>query len=160
MRLQLLESPGQHSRHREVEHRRHDERRHIELALYDRARDAQQVIHRENVDERRILDEVDRLIRDRRQHDADHLRQDDAPHRLPVRHAERLCRLVLASRHRLDARTEDLREIRRVVQREREQRRRDIRQQDAHHRQREIDEEQLQHQRRAAHEPDIELHEP
>ena len=110
------------------------------IALHDRAGNAQQVVHREDVDERRILDEVDRLIRDRRQDDADDLRQDDATHRLRVVHAERLRGLVLPLRHRLDTRAEDLREVRRVVQRESQEGRRDVRQADADHRQRKIDE--------------------
>src|SRR3954469_6611797 len=59
-------------------------------------------------------------------------------------------------RHRLDARPEDLRHVRAVVEAEGDDGGRDGRQDDAGLREREVDEEDLEEQRRAAEERDVE----
>ena len=70
VRLQFLESIGEHGGHREVEDAGNEEGSHVELALNDGARNAQEVVHGEDVDEGGVLDEVDGLVADGGQGDA------------------------------------------------------------------------------------------
>ena len=51
----------------QVEHGGDDEGRRVEVALYDGARNAQDVVHGQDVDQGRILQEVDRFVSHRRQ---------------------------------------------------------------------------------------------
>ena len=74
----------------------------------------------EEVDQARLLDQGDELVHQRRQHPAYALRDDDQPHAGAVGEAERPGRLQLALLHALDAGAEDLADVRRRDQRQRE----------------------------------------
>ena len=157
VRLQFFESIGEYSGHGKVEDACNEKGGHVKLALDDGARDTQEVVHGEDIDEGCVLDEVDGLVADGRQGDAQYLRQDDAAHGERAAHAEDARCLKLTARHCLYARTEDLGEVGSVVEDEGKQCCRDVGEQDADHRQGKVDKEQLQHERRAAHDPDVDF---
>ena len=78
-------------RHDEVDHADDGER--FEELVVDARRAVGFIIklrHTDDVQHGGILDVDDQVVADLRQDDAEGLRQDDAFHRLPVRHAERL----------------------------------------------------------------------
>src|SRR3546814_904279 len=58
----VLEQPGQQQRHDQIERARDQERRGGEIALHDAARGAQDIVERQHVDERSILDQRDGLV--------------------------------------------------------------------------------------------------
>src|SRR4051794_20375394 len=72
----------------------------------------QQVVGADRIDERRVLEEDDRLREQHRQHVAERLRQHDQLHALRVRHADRVAGGDLPLRDRLDAGAHDLRVVR------------------------------------------------
>src|SRR5690606_27430214 len=86
----VLEQPGQQQRHNQIKGRRHQERRRREIALHNAARGAQDIVQRQHVDERRVFDQGDGFVAERRQHALHHLRQGHAPQRLQIGHAQLL----------------------------------------------------------------------
>src|SRR5690606_34768214 len=68
----VLEQPGQQQRHDQIEGRRHQERRRREIALHNAARGAQDIVERQHVDERRVFDQGDGFVAERRQHALHH----------------------------------------------------------------------------------------
>ena len=101
-------------------------------------------------DDRGILDQRDRVVAERRQHDPDRLWQDDEAHRLERRHAERERGLHLTAMDRLDAGAVDLAEVGRAVDAEADDRGADRVELDAEVREAEVDDEELDQRRRAA----------
>ena len=139
---------------------RRDERGHGRVRARKLLREREHLRHRDRERERRVLHEGDDLVADGGNDALHHLRQDDAEERAPAPQAERLRGLPLPDLDGEDAAPVDLREIRRVVQREREDRREEARVVRERHAEevvgREVDEEDLEHQRRAAHDADVE----
>ena len=85
--LEVAEDDGQHP----VDERRDEEG--LEAAAVARAdgpRPQQQLLDRDDRDQRAVLDHGDELVADGRDHDPDGLRQDDATEDEPLRHAQRL----------------------------------------------------------------------
>src|SRR5258705_8207698 len=92
-----------------------DEQVHFDqpsVALRDLRCGAGEVGRGDHVDERRVLEEDDRLREQDRDHVAERLRKDHEPHRLPVGEPQRIRGIHLAFRDRLDARAHDLAKIR------------------------------------------------
>ena len=73
--------------------------------------DAEQVEDADDQHQARVLEQADEAVDDARDDDAERLRQDDEPHHLPIAEADRLRRLVLAARDRLQAAADDLRHV-------------------------------------------------
>ena len=122
--LQPLHERATHEADDEVDERR--EHVHLDqpaVALRDLRRGAEEIGDRQHVDERRVLEQDDRLREQDRQHVAERLRQHDLAHRLPVVEAERVAGRHLPARDRLDARAHDLAVVRGLEQRERDHRR-------------------------------------
>ena len=71
--------------------------------------------------------EVQVLVRDRRDRDPERLREDDVAEPLEAREADRVRRLALAARHGQDAPADDLGDVARRVERERDEERRVLR---------------------------------
>ena len=113
--------------------------------------------------ERRVLHQRDDLVRHCRDDALDHLWQDDLEKCLRLGIAEHLRGLILPARDGLDAAAVDLGKIRRVVDDERDDDRREApvaRHRDTEQQLRPVeDDHQLQHQRRSAHDGDIRLDE-
>src|SRR5262249_18567073 len=112
--LQHLDEIGKGKRDDEVHDRR--ERVHLHqsiVAVCDLRGRAEEVGHRDDVHERGVLEQDDRLREQHRQHVAERLRQHDIAHHLPVVEPQRLTCGDLAARDGLDARTHDLRVVRR-----------------------------------------------
>lgn len=158
--LDALHRPGDHVVEDVVEDARRDERGHGRMRARKLLREREHLRYRDRERERRVLHEGDDLVADGGDDALHHLRQDDAEECAPAPQAERLCGLPLPDLDGEDAAPVDLREIRRVVQREREDRREEARVVRERHAEevvgREVDEEDLEHQRRAAHDADIE----
>jgi hypothetical protein len=113
-------------RHRDDEVRQpgDQDRRHADVLVERVAPELRQLArrqrHAEQVDQRRVLGQQHELVRQRRQDDPERLRDHDRDHRAPLRHAERARGLHLPLRHRLDARAESLRHVRRGDEPERD----------------------------------------
>ncbi len=95
-----------------------EDQRDEEVHLHQPARElaglaggAEEVLQRDNVHERSVLEQDHRLGQHDRHHVAEGLGQHDVAHRLPVVHAHRVGRGRLAPRDRLDPGADDLRVV-------------------------------------------------
>ncbi len=108
----MLLEPGDDRDHgpeqRHIDDGRADERRRIGLKRLGLGRLLEQVRHGDHGGERRVLHHVDAVVGQRRNDDADRLRQDHIDHHVLVRQAERGGCLELTMRNGLDARPENL----------------------------------------------------
>ena len=147
---------GQHRREDEVDGGGGGEDRHrLERRGLHAVADVRELDDADDVGERRVLEERDDVVHERRQRDLERLREDDVGRRLERREPERARRLGLAARHRLDAGADRLRVVRADVHRERRRGRREVGELQPRHdqRDREEDEQHLDEQRRAADRP-------
>src|SRR5512141_424252 len=107
--LELLYQRGQREAEDEVDHRREDVHLHRPVVVLPRdLRRLQQVLRADRVDQRGVLEQDDGLGEQDRQHVPERLREDHQPHRLPVRHPDRLPRHHLPPGYALDPRPHDL----------------------------------------------------
>ena len=118
--LKVRDDLARRVRQAEVQGRRDDQRfgDAVGRAL-DGVDGGHDVLHADGEADGGFLDDGDEFVGDGRQDVADGLRQDNEAHGLQLGHAERTGGLGLAAVDRLDARADDLRQIRAGVERQR-----------------------------------------
>src|SRR5579883_94356 len=157
MRLDAILDETPDGRHDEIIERRHDEDlEHLELDLDELLGAAQQLLHRDHGSERRGLEQAVERVPERRNDDAESLRQHDHPHGHRIGHADGARRLELAAGNGEDAGPDDLGEVGPLVDAEPEQGGFEHVEADAELGKARVDDDELDEHGRAPHQPDIE----